>query len=61
LALKVRTGALSATEPDLVLEVFASSFVPGLLWLILEADYFGNAKCLFTQLGLAALLINQMP
>ena len=97
LALKVRTGALSATEADRVLEVFARSIAPGLLWLNLEADDFRNANaCLrgwstslgaadalhlaiaagrgatlcsldapfvhaAQQLGLAALLINQMP
>ena len=44
LALKVRTGALSATEADRVLEVFDSSLAPGLLWLDLEADDFRNAN-----------------
>jgi predicted nucleic acid-binding protein len=44
LALKVRTGALSATEADRVLEVFESSLAPGLLWLDLEADDFRNAN-----------------
>jgi predicted nucleic acid-binding protein len=44
LALKVRTGALSATDADRVLEVFESSLAPGLLWLDLEADDFRNAN-----------------
>jgi uncharacterized protein with PIN domain len=42
LALKVRTGALSTTEADRVLEVFESSLAPGVLWLDLEADDFRN-------------------
>jgi uncharacterized protein len=60
LALKVRTGALSATEADRVLEVFARSLAPGLLWLNLEADDFRNANaCLrgwSTSLGAADAL-----
>ncbi len=48
----MRTGALSATEPDLVLEVFASSLAPGLLWLNLEADDFGNANACLRCWGL---------
>ncbi len=44
LALKVRTGALSTTEADRVLEVFEGSLAPGLLWLNLEADDFLNAN-----------------
>ena len=42
LALKVRTGALSTTEADRVLEVFESSLAPGLLWLDLEAETFAT-------------------
>jgi predicted nucleic acid-binding protein len=44
LALKVRSGALSTTDADRVLEVFESSLAPGLLWLDLEADDFRNAN-----------------
>jgi predicted nucleic acid-binding protein len=70
LALKVRTGALSATDADRVLEVFESSLAPGLLWLDLETDDFRNANaCLrgwstslraadALHLAIAALLIN---
>jgi hypothetical protein len=52
LALKVRTGALSATEANRVQEVFASSLAPGLLWLTLEADDFGNANVCLRCWGL---------
>jgi len=52
LALKVRTDALNATEADRALEVFASSLAPGLLWLNLEADYFGNANACLRSWGL---------
>jgi predicted nucleic acid-binding protein len=44
LALKVRTGALSTTEADRVLEGFERSLAPSLLWLDLETDDFRNAN-----------------
>jgi len=44
LALKVRTGALSTTEADRVLEGFERNLAPSLLWLDLETDDFRNAN-----------------
>jgi prevent-host-death family protein len=59
LALKVRTGALSATEPDRALEVFASSLAPGLLWL--TSDLSINERCPSHQDGLQLSHIKKAP